>query len=92
MIYVYCYDIDLSFYYTLPPHGFRQCFCKYKFIVLVEVALFYSGMQVLCISVSEHIWVGGCGPRGVGELPAGGISASLGTFSSLYCYTHLGMS
>ena len=39
-------------------------------------------MQVHCISVSEHIWVGGCGPRGVGELPAGGIRASQGTFSS----------
>ena len=39
-------------------------------------------MQVHCISISEHIWVGGCGPRGVGELPAGGIRASQGTFSS----------
>ena len=39
-------------------------------------------MQVHCISISEHIWVGGCGPRGVGELPAGGICASQGTFSS----------
>ena len=39
-------------------------------------------MQVHCISVSEHIWVGGSGPRGVGELPAGGIRASQGTFSS----------
>ena len=39
-------------------------------------------MQVHCISVSEHIWVGGGGPRGVGELPAGGIRASQGTFSS----------
>ena len=37
---------------------------------------------VHCISVSEHIWVGGCGPRGVEELPAGGIRASQGTFSS----------
>ena len=51
-------------------------------MVLVEVAVFYSGMQVHCISVSEHIWVGGGGPRGVGELPAGGIRASQGTFSS----------
>ena len=42
-------------------------------------------MQVHCISVSEHIWVGGCGPRGVGELPAGGIRASQGTFSSCFC-------
>ena len=45
-------------------------------------------MQVHCISefsVNEHnIWVGGCGPRGVGELPAGGIRASQGTFSSLF--------
>ena len=40
-------------------------------------------MQVHCISVSEHIWVWGGGPRGVGELPAGGIRASQGTFSSL---------
>ena len=40
-------------------------------------------MQVHCISVSEHIWVGGCGLRGVGELPAGGIRASQGTFSSI---------
>ena len=39
-------------------------------------------MQVHCICISEHIWVGGCGPRGVGELPAGGIRASQGTFSS----------
>ena len=53
--------------------------------MLVEVALFNSGMQVHCISISEHIWVGGCGPRGVGELPAGGIRASQGTFSSLSC-------
>ena len=37
-------------------------------------------MQVHCISVGEHIWVGGGGPRGVGELPAGGIRASQGTF------------
>ena len=41
-------------------------------------------MQVHCISVNEHIWVGGCGPRGVGELPAGGIRASQGTFSSFF--------
>ena len=39
-------------------------------------------MQVHCISVCEHIWVGGSGPRGVGELPAGGIRASQGIFSS----------
>ena len=46
-------------------------------------------MQVHCISVSEHVWVGGCGPRGVGELPAGGIRASQGTFSSFKCITGL---
>ena len=40
-------------------------------------------MQVHCINVSEHVWVGGSGPRGVRELPAGGICASQGTFSSL---------
>ena len=39
-------------------------------------------MQVHCISVSEHIWVGGGGPRGVRELPAGGIRASQCTLSS----------
>ena len=39
-------------------------------------------MQVHCISVSEHVWGGG--PRGVGELPARGIRASQGTFSSLF--------
>ena len=44
-------------------------------------------MQVHCISISEHIWVGGCGPRGVGELPAGGIRASQGTFSSFLAIT-----
>ena len=51
-------------------------------VVLVKVAFFYSGMQVHCIIVSEHIWVGGGGPRCVEELPAGGILASQGTFSS----------
>ena len=44
-------------------------------------------MQVHCISISEHIWVGGCGPRGVGELPAGDIRASQGTFSSFLAIT-----
>ena len=39
-----------------------------RFIVLASVSI---------------IWVGGSGPRGVGELPAGGIRASQGTFSSL---------
>ena len=43
-------------------------------------------MQVHCISVSEHIWVGGGGPRGEGELPAGGIRASQGTFSSFLIF------
>ena len=43
-------------------------------------------MHVHCISVSEHIWVGGVGPRGVGELPAGGIRASQGTFSSFIMF------
>ena len=47
-------------------------------------------MQVHCISISEHIWVGGCGPRDVGELPAGGIRASQGTFSSS-CSTQLSL-
>ena len=37
-------------------------------------------MQVHCISVSEHVWVRGGGRRGMGELPAGGIRASQGTF------------
>ena len=45
--------------------------------------LSYSGIQVHCISVGEHIWVGGGGPKGVGELPAGGIRASQGTFSRI---------
>ena len=37
------------------------------------------------MSVSEHVWVVGGGLRGVGwggKLPARGIRASLGTFSS----------
>ena len=45
-------------------------------------------MQVYCISVSEYIWVGGGGPRGVGELPALGIRASQGTFSSWRMYAN----
>ena len=44
-------------------------------------------MQVHCISVSEHIWVRGSGPRDVGELPAGGIRASQGTFSSFLMFS-----
>ena len=62
--------------------------------VLVEGALFISGIKVQCVSVSEHVWVGGNGLRGgvgvgweLGKgwgvgLPAGGIRASQGTFSS----------
>ena len=46
-------------------------------------------MQVHCISISEHIWVGGGGPSGVGELPAGGIRASQGTFSSVKKFSML---
>ena len=49
--------------------------------LLVEGALFNSGIEIQC--VSEHVWVGRGGLRGRGgELPAGGICASQGTFSS----------
>ena len=49
--------------------------------LLVEGALFDSGIAIQC--VSEHVWVGHGGFRGQGgELPAGGIRASQGTFSS----------
>ena len=49
--------------------------------LLVEGALFNSGIEIQC--VSEHVWVGHGGLRGRGgELPAGGIRASQGTFSS----------
>ena len=44
-------------------------------------ARFISGIEVQCVSVSEHVWVRG---GGVG-LPAGGIRASQGTFFSLIC-------
>ena len=50
--------------------------------LLVEGALFNSGIEIQC--VSEHVWVGRGGLRGRGgELPAGGIRASQGTFSSV---------
>ena len=45
-------------------------------------ALFISGIEVQYVSVSEHVWVGGSGLRGGVGLPAGGIRASQGTFSS----------
>ena len=73
----------MSFYYIPPCNGFRQCFLQIQIYktVLLEVALFYSGMQVRC--VIEHVWVRGGGPRGVGELPARGIRASQGTLISI---------
>ena len=50
--------------------------------LLVEGALFNLGIEIQC--VSEHVWVGGGGLRGRGgELPAGGIPASQGNFSSI---------
>ena len=71
---VYCSIIDLSFYYTPPPPP--------PPLPRIEYALFNSGMEVQCVSVSEHVWVGGGGLRGGGgELP-GGIHASQGTFFS----------
>ena len=49
--------------------------------VLVDGALFNSGIEIQC--VSEHVWVRRGELRGQGgELPAGGIRASQGTFSS----------
>ena len=42
-------------------------------------------MRVRCVSASEHVWVGAMGLSGGGGLPAGGIRASQGTFSSC-CY------
>ena len=51
--------------------------------LLVEGAIFNSGIEIQC--VSEHVWVGRGGLRGRGgELPAGGIRASQGTFSSFH--------
>ena len=50
--------------------------------LLVEGALFNLGIEIQC--VSEYVWVGGGRLRGRGgELPAGGIHASQGTFSSI---------
>ena len=43
-------------------------------------------MQVHCISISEHIWVGGCGPRGVGELSAGGVYVPLKAFFQVFLF------
>ena len=40
-------------------------------------------IEVQCVSVSEHVWVGGSGLRGGMGLPAGGIRASQGSFSSI---------
>ena len=92
---VYCSIIDLSFYYTppTPPNGFRQCFLQKQIFKMYLLggggvggaALFISGIEVQCVSVSEHVWVGGSGLRGGMGLPAGGIRASQGTFSSNYC-------
>ena len=54
--------------------------------LLVKGALFNSGIEIQC--VSEHVWVGRGGLRGRGgELPAGGIRASQGTFSSFITHT-----
>ena len=50
--------------------------------LLVEGALFNLGIEIQF--VSEYVWVGGGGLRGQGgELPAGGVLASQGTFSSI---------
>ena len=49
----------------------------------------------MSLSVSEHVWIGGEGGEGAGvggdwgELPAGGIRASQGTFSSFISHCHL---
>ena len=49
----------LKFLYSCISHqtGSRN----HSYLDQVEVALFYSGMQVHSISVSEHIWVGDSG-------------------------------
>ena len=53
--------------------------------LLVEGALIKSGIEIQC--VSEHVWVGRGGLRGrAGELPAGNIRASQGTFSRFIYY------
>ena len=55
--------------------------------MIVEGALIDSGIEVQCVR-GEHVWVRGHGLRdGGGGLPAGGIRASQGTFSSqIYMY------
>ena len=59
---------------------------------LLRVLSFIWKIEVQCVSFSSNVWVGGDGWVGVwgdglgcvrGELPAGGIRASQGTFSSL---------
>ena len=49
---------------TLPPlpNDFRHRFLQKKKID--KGALFISGIEVQCVSVSEHVWVGGGGLRG----------------------------
>ena len=62
-----------------------DAFCKNKCLRCTwggGGALFISGIEVQCVSVSELVWVGGSGLRGGVGLPAGGIRASQGTFSS----------
>ena len=50
--------------------------------MIVEGALIDSGIDVQCVR-GEHVWVGAHGLRRKGGgLPAGGIRASQGTFSS----------
>ena len=51
--------------------------------MIVEGALIDSGIEVQCVR-GEHVWVGGHGLRGGGGgLPARGIRASQGTFTSI---------
>ena len=64
-------------------------FCKNKFLRCTcwgggggVGALFISGIEVQCVSVSEHVWVAGGGLKGGMGLPARGILASQGTLSS----------
>ena len=75
-----------------PPHtsviGFRQCFLQIQ-ILLVEGALFNLGILRFNVSVN----MSGSGEVGLvwlrgrdGELPAGGICASQGTFSSFFVF------
>ena len=71
-----------------------SAFCKYK--LLVEVALFYLGMQVHCISVSEHVWVmgqegggrGGGGVRGVGGCYQPGVYVPLKALFLVFKYVY----